>query len=192
MRVIAGQYKNRHINSVKGEWLRPTTDRTREFIFSYLGNLVPGTRVLDLFAGTGSLGLEAMSRGAQEVTFVDSSTAALALLKRNTEELGIPARIYRQQTQAFLKLASKNKWRYDLIFCDPPYRYQEIVALLDQVQTGGILDSEGFFVYEMSSRDAISCPESWLVQKAKVMGDTQILFYRLFNGKKNSHLPGLV
>ena len=192
MRVIAGQFKNRPIHSLKGEWLRPTTDRTREFIFSWLGNLVPGARVLDLFAGTGALGIEAMSRGAQSVSFVDNAPSAVALIKRNAAALAIEAKIYRQETLAFLKMAGKMGWQYDLIFCDPPYSYRKSQEILGQLCAGRVVESRGLLVFEASSRETLACPAPWQMRKVKVMGDTQILFYGLTNDQENCDLPGIV
>lgn len=192
MRVIAGAYKNRRINSVKGEWLRPTTDRTREFIFSWLGNLVPGTRVLDLYAGTGGLGIEAMSRGAREVTFVDSSPAAMTLIRRNTQEMGITASFFRQEALAFLRTAVRQSWQYDLIFSDPPYRNQELGAMLELTAAGVLLAPGGLVIYETSAREEPLCPPAWQVRKNKLLGDTRVLFYGLSDDKKDSDLSGLV
>lgn len=192
MRVIAGLYKNRRINSVKGEWLRPTTDRTREFIFSWLGNLVPGTRVLDLYAGTGGLGIEAMSRGAREVTFVDSSPAAMALIRRSTEEMGISASFFRQEALVFLRAAGRQGRQYDLIFSDPPYRNQELAAMLELTATGALLAAGGLVIYETTSREEAPCPPAWQVRKSKLLGDTRVLIYGLSDDKKDSDLSGLV
>jgi len=192
MRVIAGRFRSRTIHSVKGEWLRPTADRTREFVFSWLGNLVEAARVLDLFAGTGSLGIEAISRGARAATFVDSSPAAYNLLRRNLESLGIEAALHRQEALTFLKMAARLQQRYDLIFCDPPYRYQDIGLILSQVQSGQLLESKGLFVYEASSRDKFSCPEPWRALKVKILGDTQIIFCGLSDDQENSDLSGLL
>jgi 16S rRNA (guanine966-N2)-methyltransferase len=192
MRVIAGALKNRTIFSVKGGWLRPTTDRTREFVFSWLGNLVVDSRVLDLFAGTGGLGIEAVSRGARSVTFVDSSPAAFSLLNRNTAALGIDAAIHSQDALAFLRVAARSNWRYDLIFCDPPYQYPDIGTILHQIHAGRLLDARGLFVYETGSRQQVLCPNPWQVRKVKVMGDTQILFMELRDDEENRNLPGIV
>ena len=192
MRVIAGRFRSRTILSVKGDWLRPTADRTREFVFAWLGNLVSGARVLDLFAGTGSLGIEAVSRGAREAAFVDSSPAAYNLLKRNMEALGIEAPLYRQEALTFLKMAGRLKWRYDLIFCDPPYRYPDIGLILSEVKSGRLLESGGLFIYEASARAQFVCPEPWRAVKVKVLGDTQIIFCGLNDDKENSDLSGLV
>ncbi|HPR86478.1 MAG TPA: 16S rRNA (guanine(966)-N(2))-methyltransferase RsmD [bacterium] len=192
MRVIAGRFKNRSLQSIKGAWLRPTTDRTREFIFSWLGNLVPEARVLDLFAGTGGLGIEALSRDAAAATFVDSAAAACALIKRNLGALGITAAIYHMEARAFLTRASRTHQQYDLIFCDPPYAQQEFAGLLHQTREGNLLAAGGLVIYEASARETLPCPDFWRLRKEKVMGDTRILFLELKDAEENSDLPGIV
>jgi 16S rRNA (guanine966-N2)-methyltransferase len=101
---------------------RPTSDRVREALFSMLGARVDGARVLDLFAGSGALGLEALSRGAAEATFVDSAPAALRAVRANLEALGGEAAVVRSDARRFLGSASAAARQYDLVFLDPPYR----------------------------------------------------------------------
>ncbi len=192
MRVIAGRFRNRSIQSQKAAWLRPTTDRAREFIFSWLGNLVPEAQVLDLFAGTGGLGIEAVSRGAATAVFVDSAPAAYALIQRNIAALQFPAEVFRQEALAFLKRAARMQWRYDLIFCDPPYFYVEFAGVLQQIREGGLLKEQGLLIYEASSRETLACPPPWRLRKEKVMGDTRILFLELEHAEENSDLPRIL
>jgi 16S rRNA (guanine966-N2)-methyltransferase len=107
----------------RGRGTRPTSDRVREALFSILGpDLLDGTRVLDLFAGSGALGIEALSRGAARAAFVDSSSAALAAVRRNLDALGIEADVRRQDALSYLRSASRDARLYDLVFLDPPYR----------------------------------------------------------------------
>jgi 16S rRNA (guanine966-N2)-methyltransferase len=122
MRVIAGQYKGRRLAAPPGAGTRPTSDRVREALFSVLGERVAGSRVLDLFAGSGALGIEALSRGALEVTFVETSEAALRSLRANLEPLDASARTRRADALRFLRAASRDARQYDLVFLDPPYR----------------------------------------------------------------------
>jgi 16S rRNA (guanine966-N2)-methyltransferase len=122
MRVIAGHYKGRRLAAPAGAETRPTSDRVREALFSVLGGRVAGARVLDLFAGSGALGIEALSRGAAEATFVESSPAALRSLKANLEPLAAPAQTRRADALRFLGAASRDARQYDLVFLDPPYR----------------------------------------------------------------------
>jgi 16S rRNA (guanine966-N2)-methyltransferase len=122
LRVVAGRFGGRSLLAPRGSATRPTSDRVREALFSILGDSVDGARVLDLFAGSGALGIEAVSRGASEATFVDSSQAAVAAIQRNLEALGAEAVVRRQDALAYLRSASRDARQYDLVFLDPPYR----------------------------------------------------------------------
>jgi 16S rRNA (guanine966-N2)-methyltransferase len=122
MRVIAGQWGGRRLQAPTGAATRPTSDRVREALFSILGDRVAGARVLDLFAGSGALGIEALSRGASEATFVDSSPAAVKAVQGNLEALGAEAEVRRADARVFLRGASGAGRHYDLVFLDPPYR----------------------------------------------------------------------
>lgn len=124
MRIVAGEYRGRRLTAPSGEGTRPTSDRVREALFSILGPLA-GLRVLDLFAGTGALGLEALSRGAEHATFVERDRRALAALRHNLEALGVPAdaaRVHPRDAAAFLRDAVRRDDKYDLVLLDPPYR----------------------------------------------------------------------
>ncbi len=122
MRVVAGVYGGRTLVAPRGRATRPTSDRVREAVFSILGS-VAGARVLDLFAGSGALGIEALSRGAAAATLVDSSEAAIAAIRRNVQALGADAAVRRQSALAFLEAARGARHQYDLVFLDPPYRH---------------------------------------------------------------------
>ena len=124
MRVIAGTYGGRVLKAPKGDGTRPTSDRVREALFSILGDRVQDARVLDLFAGSGALGLEALSRGAQGVTFVDDDRAAIAAIKANLAALDAQAEVRQTDALRFLDGALQ----YDLVFLDPPYRLAERLA----------------------------------------------------------------
>ena len=122
MRVIAGQYRGRRLAAPRGAETRPTQDRVREALFSILGH-VAGLRVLDLYAGSGALGIEALSRGASEATFVDSDPAALKALRTNLESIGADeARVFRAEARSFLRGAARHGDKWDLVLLDPPYR----------------------------------------------------------------------
>ena len=125
MRIVAGRWGGRRLTTPKGEATRPTSDRVREALFSILGDRVEDARVLDLFAGSGALGLEALSRGAAAATFVDSAAAAVAAVKANLEALGAEAEVRRADASRFLGAAAGNARHYDLVLLDPPYRLAE-------------------------------------------------------------------
>jgi 16S rRNA (guanine966-N2)-methyltransferase len=142
MRVIAGQWGGRRLRAPAGAGTRPTSDRVREALFSVLGGRVEGARVLDLFAGSGALGLEALSRGAAEATFVDSAPAAIRVVRANLEAFGADAEVRRADARRFLGGASAAARQYDLVFLDPPYRLagslgSELTATLPAVLAPG-------------------------------------------------------
>ena len=122
MRVIAGTHGGRELTAPKGTATRPTSDRVREALFSILGD-VQHARVLDLFAGSGALAIEALSRGAEDATLVDSAPPAIAAIRRNLEALRLDAEVVRQPAARFLQGASRDGRQYDLVFLDPPYRH---------------------------------------------------------------------
>jgi 16S rRNA (guanine966-N2)-methyltransferase len=137
MRVIAGTYGGRELVAPRGRATRPTADRVREALFSILGD-VQHARVLDLFAGSGALAIEALSRGAKEAVLVDSAPSAIAAIRRNLEALGLQADVHRQTAARFLQRAQVDARQYDLVFLDPPYRLasdlgRELTAALPAV-----------------------------------------------------------
>ena len=128
MRVIAGSYRGRTLNAPPGESTRPTSDRVREALFSILGDRIREAEVLDLFAGSGALGLEALSRGARHATFVDEDPKAIAAVKANLDAVKAVADVRRGDALRFLSGASGRGAQYDLVFLDPPYRLAERLA----------------------------------------------------------------
>ena len=141
MRIIAGTHGGRELFAPKGRATRPTSDRVREALFSILGD-VSDLRVLDLFAGSGALAIEALSRGAGQATLVDSAARAVAAIRRNLEALGIEAEVIRQPALRFLEAASRDPRQYDLVFLDPPYRHastlgRELTSALRPILAAG-------------------------------------------------------
>lgn len=172
MRIIAGSRKGTIIAAPRGLKTRPTADKVREAVFSMLGD-VTGLVVLDLFAGSGALGLEAISRGAARADLVDSRTGAIRTMGANIEKLRFEnATAIRRDYLAFLKAGAKKERRYNLIFVDPPYRMHRVIEphlnrWLPQVAATG-----GKVVVESSLRQGISLPLKLLTEK--VYGDIMI------------------
>ena len=133
MRIIAGKWKSRRLAAVRGRGIRPTTDRIREAWMSILADRIGGAMVADLFAGSGALGLEALSRGAAHVTFVERSRGAIRVLERNIEALGAGAATTVISGDALAHVRSAKRFRYDLALADPPYDRgytRELLALV--------------------------------------------------------------
>lgn len=141
MRVITGTARGRKLQEPKGRDIRPTTDMVKEAVFSIVQFDVPGRRVLDLFAGTGQLGIEALSRGARECVFVDTAPEALSLVRKNLAACGFQGQVIRSDAQSYLARGGK----FDLVFVDPPYHagvYEEILQKafgFDILNDGGII-----------------------------------------------------
>jgi 16S rRNA (guanine966-N2)-methyltransferase len=128
VRVIAGTYGGRTLKAPPGHSTRPTSDRVREALFSIIQSRTLDARVLDLFAGSGALGLEALSRGAKTVTFVDDAAPAIKAIRANLAALQATADVHRSDALRFLTHASNSGAQYDLVFLDPPYRHAERLA----------------------------------------------------------------
>jgi 16S rRNA (guanine966-N2)-methyltransferase len=174
MRVVAGRYKGRTLHAPKGRATRPTSDKVREALFSVLGD-VGGLRVLDLFAGSGALGIEALSRGAASATFVDDDQTAIAVLSRNLEAIGVTeTEVHRRDALAFLKTAGA---RYDLVFVDPPYssapRLGERLTELLPV----VLSQDARIVTEQDKRNPLHVDLP--LEFERDYGDTRIRIHRV-------------
>ena len=152
MRVITGTAKGRRLKEPKGTDVRPTSDMVKESVFNIIHNDVEGRRVLDLFAGSGQLGIEALSRGAAEVVFIDRSAAAVKLVKENLARCGFTARVEQTESLSFLERCG----RFDLIFLDPPYDTKLVNAALQKIQNIDILTDGGIIVCESCRETAIS------------------------------------
>jgi 16S rRNA (guanine966-N2)-methyltransferase len=180
MRIISGTAKGHHLQTFKGLTVRPTSDRVRESIFNMTGSSIAGARILDLFAGFGAMGLEALSRGAEFVTFVEKSKRAADIIKINLEQLGfqngqvIPEDVYR-----FFRTAKKKKERYDVIFADPPYKifYEAWIGDL-WLGVAELLKAQGIFIVEHPSK--WSPPSVMLnlqLNDSRKYGQTSVSFY---------------
>jgi len=150
LRIIAGQLKGRKLASVRGSRTRPTAERTREAIFNILAYRVRQAAVLDLFAGTGALGLEALSRGAQSVVFVDSEREALAALRHNIAATGLQSQtdILRWNIVRNLNCLAGFGPRFDLVFMDPPYNKNTLAPVLSHLHRSGCLHRGAMIVVE--------------------------------------------
>ena len=175
MRVIAGAYGGRTLKAPPGANTRPTSDRVREALFSILGDRTHEARVLDLFAGSGALGLEALSRGAESVTFVDDDRAAIRAVKANLAALQADAQVRQTDALRFLSAALTGGAQYDLVFLDPPYRHAERLARPLSEALPAVLAPGAVAVAESDRRAplALSLP----LNDERRYGDTLIRIY---------------
>lgn len=173
MRIIAGKHRGKVLATFEGIGVRPTPDRVKESLFQILSGHIVGARVLDLFAGSGALGLECLSRGAREVVFNDSSKESVALLKKNLAACKESGEVHSLDFAACLKTLSGE---FDLIFCDPPYRLDLSDTILNLICERGLLKRDGLVVYE--SEREISIPETFTLADKRTYGRVKIFFLK--------------
>lgn len=174
MRITSGEHKGRHISAGRKLRIRPTSDRVKESIFNILWGEIEGKRVLDLFAGSGSLGIEAMSHGAESVTFVDSSSSSMRILSKNLENLNL-----QNQTVVFrldgLKALNRLESCFQVIFADPPYLKGYVQKIVDSVAESGVLEIGGILVLEHHKKENfVPSEDKLLLLKERKFGDTVI------------------
>ena len=174
MRIIAGLARGLTLAVPRGDATRPTSDRVREAIFSRLGARVPGANVLDLFAGTGALGLEALSRGAQSALFVENARTALDCLAKNLAGFK-PAPVAKVVRGEVLRELARLTEPFNLIFADPPYG-TDFKPILETVRQRNLLAADGLFVLESAKRDVMVLPSEWRLHREAVYGDTRVSY----------------
>ncbi|MGE8204201.1 16S rRNA (guanine(966)-N(2))-methyltransferase RsmD [Heyndrickxia sp. NPDC080065] len=153
MRVISGSKKGKLLKSVPGNQTRPTTDKVKEAIFNMIGPYFEGGIGLDLFAGSGGLGIEGLSRGLEKVIFVDRDHNAFQTIKANIGscEFEEKSELFRNDSERALKAIIKRQLKFDVIFLDPPYKKQKLISLLEIIDGENLLVESGYVVCEHSS-----------------------------------------
>ena len=180
MRVIGGSAKGRRLLAPKGQSVRPTADRVKESLFNILPRDFSGMKVLDLFAGTGNLSIEALSRGAGHALLVDSSERSVAAIKENLRRLGFTARseVWAAPAARSLKVLARRRESFDIIFLDPPYDQGLAARALDIIARGKLLRLSGTAVVEHSAREALQQGYDALeLHDQRRYGDTLLSFY---------------
>ncbi|MGE7601914.1 16S rRNA (guanine(966)-N(2))-methyltransferase RsmD [Peribacillus sp. NPDC097675] len=180
MRVVSGVCKGRPLKAVPGTGTRPTTDKVKESIFNMIGPYFEGGLVLDLFAGSGGLGIEALSRGMDRAIFVDRDFKANQTVKANLELCKFTdcAEVYKNDSERALKALVKREMMFELIFLDPPYKKQKLVDLLEEIHKNRMLSDMGYIVCEHG--DDVSLPEqigNFIIKRKEVYGSIAVTIY---------------
>ncbi|MCZ7484773.1 MULTISPECIES: 16S rRNA (guanine(966)-N(2))-methyltransferase RsmD [Rhizobium/Agrobacterium group] len=182
MRIVGGEFRGRNLAAPKTNSIRPTIDRTRESLFNILSHAYPesldGTRVLDVFAGTGAVGLEALSRGCRVALFVENGVEGRGLLWENIDALGLHgrARILRRDAT---KLGGVNNIEpFDLLFADPPYGQGHGEKAFAAAHAGGWLTPGALAILEERGDVAITVDAAFKLLESRIFGDTKMHFYR--------------
>ncbi len=194
MRVISGTAKGRSLNPVPGKGTRPTSDKVKEAIFSMIGPYFQGGHVLDLFAGTGALGIEALSRGMEKGIFIDMERQCMEVIRQNLQITGLSekAEIYRNEASKAIKALAKRGLKFDLAFLDPPYRLSYMEELLLQMQSFDLFAVDAVIVLEHDASNIFSDQIEQLIKnKYVVYGDTAITIYHIEALEKNDDEEGV-
>ncbi|MCM8710583.1 16S rRNA (guanine(966)-N(2))-methyltransferase RsmD [Clostridium sp. SYSU_GA19001] len=181
MRIIAGIAKGRKLLSPEGMGTRPTLDRIKESIFNIIQSRIEGAKVLDVFAGTGSLGLEAVSRGAEKCYLIDKGQSTFKLLKQNVENLGFNdiCKCFNMDSYMALKDFAQKKLIFDLIFIDPPYLKEMIPPAIEIISEKGLLDRDGLIVCKIDSKEELYRGNNLIeLVDHRVYGNTTVCFYK--------------
>lgn len=164
MRVDSGIYKGRRLLENKYNHIRPTTDKVKQSIFVKLQFFLPNKNVLDLFCGTGAMGIEAKSRGARKVTFVDKDERSISMTKTNLKNLNINEKVFKSDAQLFLEKTSDT---FDLIILDPPYKSGLYEKVLSKIYNKNILNENGVIVCEHSADDTFDYSPFYIYDEKK-------------------------
>ncbi len=181
MRVITGKVKGRKLKAPKGLDVRPTTDRVKESIFNILRTIKENSIVLDLFAGTGNVGIEFLSRGAEECFFIDNDNISIKTIRDNLEHTGLTpqSNIYKNSVEGAIRILGKKDMKFDYIFMDPPYGKNLALPTLELICEEKIIKKDGLIIIEHEGQ--VSLPEECLYLKRidfREYGGTTVTFYR--------------
>ncbi len=196
MRIIAGELKSRKLAFPKTRMTRPMTDRAKETVFNILAGLVPGKHILDLYSGSGSLGLEALSRGALDVTFVDHADAAIKVIQKNLQELALmpKARVIQGDVLRTIKKLEKEESLFSLIFVDPPYDQGLVKKTLIELDRSAILAPFAQIVVGHSQQEELpNSLQALEITRTKKIGQSYLSFlFRVESkyGQTKSYLSG--
>ena len=179
MRVIAGIAKGRKLKSPPDKRVRPTADRVKEAIFSMLGSAIATETFIDLFAGSGAIGIEALSRGAERVIFVDNSKKSIALIKENLELTGFrgSADVIQLDISKSLEPLTTGGYTGGIVFMDPPYDFEPLEQFIEKVVDSTLLATDGILIVEHSKKRRYQ-DTKYPAEKEKIYGDTRLTIIR--------------
>ena len=185
MRIIAGTAKGRRLISPMGSRIRPTSDKVKEALFNILNGItgsLSGFTVLDIFAGTGNLGIEALSRGAAEAVFIDNHRDSIALVKKNLDLTGFSdrGRVVLREAVAALKILEETNNPFQLIFLDPPYHQEMLERVLQHLASSRLVDENTLVVAEFSPKEKLETSFGSLREfDRRIYGDTALAFFTI-------------
>ncbi len=185
MRIISGKKRGAVLMCSEGETIRPTTDKVKEALFSMIAEYIPDAFVLDLFAGSGALSFEALSRGARAAVLVDNTKSSLGVIEKNRKKLGFESEAKIVASDA-VEYVRHERARYDIIFMDPPYNKGYIKPIISAIMKNGLLNAEGIIVAESDTPDKPEALDGLQVIRERHYGRTYITIYTEKNKDEQS------
>jgi len=177
MRVIAGSAKGARLTAPTGQGTRPTADRIKENIFNIIAPYVPGACFLDLFCGSGAIGIEALSRGAKSAVFVDASSEAIATVNANLDKVKFTQKSRVLKMDAFAAIKHLKEESFDVIFLDPPYSKSHLARMLNPLAKSNLLSNGGIIIAETSVDDEVIQIDGLVLKDERKYGNTRLMFY---------------
>lgn len=180
MRVISGKCRGTHLVAPEGDNTRPTTDRIKETLFNMIAFDIPESNFLDLFSGSGGIGIESLSRGASKAAFVEKDSNALNCIKQNLMKTKLQdyAIIYSEDSLTALQKLSRKGEKFDIIFMDPPYAMEGVANLLQVIVQNNLLSENGYIILERSTNTLVPTIPNLVLWKEKVYKTTTLSFLR--------------
>lgn len=181
MRVIAGKAKGHKLQTAEGLETRPTTDRIKETLFNMMAFDLPMAEFLDLFSGSGAIGIEALSRGAKRAVFVEQSAVCGKIIRENLLHTGLAENAELMETDVLAALAKliEREAQFDMIFLDPPYKAGLLEPVLEKIVAGGLLKKDGYIIAEYGAKNPPAPVQGLTVVREKKYKTTEICFLRL-------------
>lgn len=176
MRIISGKYKGTPLLQPNGLKVRPTGDKVKQALFTKLQFMVQGATVLDLFCGSGSLGIEALSKGAEDIVFVDIDKKSISLTKQNLQKINQSAQVFCCDFKTALKTLNK---KFDIILLDPPYKFNLYTECLKLICVNNLLKNTGIIVCESLKQEDIDFPQMLEKTDEKIYGTVKLTFFSL-------------
>lgn len=182
MRVITGKAKGHKLKAPCGFKTRPTADRVKESIFNIIGDTINNSVVLDLYSGSGNIGIEFLSRGAQKCFFIESDVSTVKIIKENLDKTGLinQAYVFKNLVLDSIKILSKKEKKFDFIFMDPPYNKNLVIPTLNEIHKSKVLEEQGVIIIEHESKTLL--PDrvlSFIRTDTRKYGDTSVTFYKI-------------
>lgn len=180
MRVISGKCRGTHLVTPEGVETRPTTDRIKETLFNMIAFDIPQCHFLDLFSGSGAIGIESLSRGAKRAVFVEQGDKALKCIRENLEKTRLKedAQILACSAQEAIRTLGQQKQQFDIIFMDPPYALEGIDELIKSISKYDLLSEDGTIILERSTKSIVNLPENLVLLKEKKYKITTLSFIK--------------